>query len=271
MNRSLSFLRVFLVSLCLCGSLLFLSAASTASVSAVKEDPPIPADKIPSYVTQAINAPDRPADDRKLDPGRKPDQMLAFFNVRPGDNVADIWAGGGWTTELLAHTVNIAGKVYSINPPLGARFKKAEDQWKARANEPALKNVVEVEKPVDAPDLLPVEPGSLDAVIINMNYHDMVWLKVDRAKLNAAVFKALKPGGVYGIIDNSAKAGSGDRDASTLHRIDEDFEIAEIEKAGFKLDAASSALRNPKDDRSEIVFKHRGEQDRFMLRFVKPS
>jgi predicted methyltransferase len=85
------------------------------------------------------------------------------------------------------------------------------------------------------------------------------------------VMKALKPGGVYGIIDHSAQAGSGARDTTTLHRIDEALVKQQVEAAGFKLVAESSALRNPKDDRTWFVFKHRGETDRFMLKFEKPS
>jgi len=84
------------------------------------------------------------------------------------------------------------------------------------------------------------------------------------------VFKALKPGGVYGVIDNSAAPGSGARDANTLHRIDEAFETSQIKQAGFKLVATSNVLRNPKDDRTWFVMKHRGEQDRFVLKFAKP-
>jgi predicted methyltransferase len=73
------------------------------------------------------------------------------------------------------------------------------------------------------------------------------------------------------VIDNSAAPGSGARDASTLHRIDEAFETNEIKQAGFKLVALSAVLRNPKDDRTWFVMKHRGEQDRFVLKFVKPA
>ena len=187
-------------------------------------------------------------------------------------HVADLWAGGGYTTELLARTVGPSGKVYSQNGTFPPAFKKGEDAWKARLKEPGLSNVVELQKPFDHPDdILPVPPESLDAVIIDMNYHDMVGRGYDRAKINAAVFKALKPGGVYGVIDNSAAPGSGARDASTLHRIDEAFETNEIKQAGFKLVAVSAVLRNPKDDRTWFVMKHRGEQDRFVLKFVKPA
>jgi predicted methyltransferase len=228
--------------------------------------------EVSQAITNAINSPDRPAADKQVDAGRHPDQILAFFGIAPGMKVADLWAGGGYTTELLARTVGPSGKVYSQNGPFPPAFKKGEEAWKARLKEPGLSNVVELEKPFDHPDdILPVPPESLDAVIIDMNYHDMVGRGYDRAKINASVFKALKPGGVYGVVDNSAAPGSGARDANTLHRIDEAFETNEIEQAGFKLAAVSAALRNPKDDRTWFVMKHRGEQDRFVLKFVKPT
>ncbi len=231
----------------------------------------IPAAQIPKAITDAVNSPDRPAADRQLDAGRHFEQVLAFFGIAPGMKVADLWAGGGYTTELLARTVGPSGKVYSQNGSFPPVFKKGEDAWRARLKEPGMSNVVELQKPFDDPeDVLPVPPESLDAVIINMNYHDMVGRGYDRAGVNAVVFKALKPGGVYGVVDNSAAPGSGARDVNTLHRIDEAFEINEIKQAGFKLEAVSNALRNPKDDRTWFVMQHRGEQDRFVLKFVKP-
>ena len=242
-------------------------AAAEAGVPSQSE---LPAAVSPA-ITDAINSPDRPAADKELDAGRHPAQILAFFGIAPGMKVADLWAGGGYTTELLARAVGSSGKVYSQNGPFPPAFKKGEEAWKARLKEPALSNVVELQKPFDQPDdILPVPPESLDAVIIDMNYHDMVGRGYDRTKINAAVFKALKPGGVYGVIDNSAAPGSAARDANTLHRIDEAFEVNEIKQAGFKLAAASAVLRNPKDDRTWFVMKHRGEQDRFVLKFVKP-
>jgi predicted methyltransferase len=233
------------------------------------ETAPVPAAQIPKEVTEAINSPDRPAADKALDAGRKPDQIMAFYEIKPGMKVADIFAGGGYMTELYARIVGPKGTVYSQNGPFPEQFKKIEDQWNERLKEPALKNVVKVSKPFDAPDLLPVPPDSLDAVIIHLNYHDMVGFKINRDNVNAAVFKALKPGGIYGIVDHSAKPGAADTQTTTLHRIDEDFLIKDIEKAGFRLHGASSALRHPEDDRSWNVFKHRGETDRFMLKFVK--
>jgi predicted methyltransferase len=232
---------------------------------------PLPESKIPAAIKAAIAAPDRPAADRELDAGRRPEQMMAFFDVEPGMKVADLSAGGGYTTELLSRIVGPSGKVYSQNGDFPPKFKEIEAAWRERLKKPAMANVVAVSKPFDADNLSPVKPGSLDAVLINLNYHDLVWIGVDRDKLNAAVFRALKPGGVYGIVDHSAQAGSGVRDVNTLHRIDQDFLTREVEKAGFKLAASSSALRHPEDDRTWFVFAHRGATDRFMLKFVKPS
>jgi predicted methyltransferase len=236
----------------------------------VAEAPPLPADQIPAQIKNVVASADRPADDKKLDAGRQPAQMLAFFGIVPGMQVADLFAGGGYTTELLSRVVGPTGKVYSQNGPFPDRFKKIGEAWQARLKNPALGNVVAVQKPFGAPDMLPVPPSSLDAVVMNMNYHDMVLFKIDRDKVNAVVFKALKPGGFYDIVDHSAKDGSGIENVS-LHRIDEKFLVDEIEKAGFKLAAASSALRHPDDDRTWNVFKKRGETDRFMLKFVKPQ
>jgi predicted methyltransferase len=236
---------------------------SPALVAAVQESAPIPPDQIPQPIKDAVAFPDRPADDKALDAGRKPDQMLAFFGVAPGMKVADIFAGGGYTTELLSRIVGPRGTVYSQNPVFPEKYKKIGEAWDARLKNPALRNVIAVHS------LEKVTPGSLDLVIMNMNYHDLVLLKLDRAPLNASIMKALKPGGFYDIVDHSAKDGSGLKDLS-LHRIDEQFLIDEVQKSGFKLVAASSALRHPEDDRSWMVFTKRGQTDRFMLKFMKP-
>ncbi len=109
---------------------------------------------------------------------------------------------------------------------------------------------------------------------MNMNYHDLVLRGVDRDKVNAAVYKALKSGGVYAIVDHSAKDGSGTKDIE-LHRIDEQCLVNEVQKAGFTLAARSSALRHPKDDRTwvaspRVAGERRGTTDRFILKFRKP-
>src|SRR5208282_2732531 len=174
--------------------------ALSPAAANVAESAPIPASRIPKEITDAINSPDRPAADKALDAGRRPDQIMAFYGIKPGMKIADIFAGGGYMTELFARIAGSTGTVYSQNGPFPEQFKKIKNTWNERLKEPALKNVVKVSKPFDAPDLLPVPPDSLDAVIIHLNYHDLVGFKLNRENVNAAVFKALKPAGIYGIV-----------------------------------------------------------------------
>lgn len=242
--------------------------------AAVPESAPLPPDQIPQHIREAVNAADRPAADKSLDAGRKPDQMLAFFGIQAGMKVADLSAGGGYTTELLARVVGPTGTVYSQNPPFPPERQQTGQAWTARLKNPVLQNVIAVTKSFAADDLLPVPPGSLDTVIMNMNYHDLVLGGIDRDKVNTAVYRALKAGGAYAIVDHSAKDGSGAKDIE-LHRIDEQFLITEVQKAGFTLAARSSALRHPEDDRTwvaspRVAGERRGTTDRFMLRFRKP-
>ena len=108
------------------------------------------------------------------------------------------------------------------------------------------------------------------SITIVLNYHDIAYLPVDRAKMNARLFAALKPGGRLVVIDHSAKAGTGIADAKTLHRIDEAIVLAEFRQAGFVLDATSDFLRNPADSREQSSGDGRIPTDKFALRFVKP-
>jgi predicted methyltransferase len=242
--------------------------------AAAPESAPIAQERIPQHIRDAVNATDRSAADKNLDAGRQPEQMLAFFGIQPGMKVADLWAGTGYTTELLSRTVGTGGMVYSQNPPFPPEFQMTADAWIDRLKNPTLKNVTAVSKGFDAEDLLPAPSGSLDVVVMNMNYHDLVIRNIDRTKVNAAVSHALKSGGAYAIIDHSAKDGSGVNDIQ-LHRIDEQFLTSEVQKAGFTLVARSSALRHPGDDRTwsaspRTAGERRGTTDRFMLLFRKP-
>ncbi len=232
-----------------------------------------PSADVPQPIRDAVTAADRDDKDRALDAGRKPAEVLAFFNIAPGQKVEELFAAGGYTTELITRVVGDGGKVYAQNTKeILDRF--ARGPLTTRLAKPVMKNAVMVEQPADKP--FPPDAKNLDAVICILNYHDFVWLKVDRAKLNKAVFAALKPGGVYGIVDHSGKQGSGLGDVQTLHRIDEDAVKKEILAAGFKLDAESDVLRNADDPRDwnaspTQAGEKRGTSDRFVLRFVKPG
>jgi len=261
---------LFVAFACACSSKSESPPAGSGSAPVVK--PYTPGPDVPAPIRAAIAAGDRSAEDRALDAGRKPGEVLAWFRIAPGQRVGELFAGGGTTTELVARVVGDKGQVFAQNTKeILDRF--ARGPWSQRAAKPVMKNVVGVERPLDDP--FPPEAKRLDAVIMVLNYHDSVWMKVDRATMNAAVFAALESGGVYGIVDHSAVAGSGTRDCETLHRIDEDVVKREITAAGFKLDAESDMLRNPDDKRDwnaspRKATERRGTSDRFVLRFVKP-
>jgi predicted methyltransferase len=220
-----------------------------------------------------VGASDRSPDDRALDAGRKPEEFLRFADVRPGMRVADLGAGGGYTTELLARAVGPKGVVFGQNSRLILeRF--AAKPWGERLTKPVMRNVVRADRDFDDP--LPPEAHDLDRVVIVLFYHDTVWMGVDRARMNAAVIRALKPGGLYVVIDHAARPGAGLADVRTLHRIDERVVRAEIEDAGFRLARESDFLRNAADardwnDSPSAAGDRRGTSDRFALAFVKPS
>ena len=236
-------------------------AAAPASVS------------VPDAVRAIVAAPDRSEADRALDAGRHPAEMLAFYRVAPGMKVAELGAGGGYTAELLARAVGPTGVVYAQNSKfILERF--AAKPWSERLSKPVMKPVVRVDREFDDP--LPPEARGLDIVFMVLFYHDTVWLKVDRARMNKAILAALKPGGVFAVIDHSAKAGSGLADVQTLHRIDEQTLKDEIQKAGFQLGSEADFLRNPADardwnDSPTAAGDRRGTSDRFVLAFVKPA
>jgi predicted methyltransferase len=219
-----------------------------------------------------VEAPDRTEADRAIDAGRHPAALLEFVGVAPGMKVAELMAGGGYTTELLARAVGPTGTVYGQNPKfILERF--AEKPWSERLARPVNAKVVRADREFEEP--LPPEVTDLDAVVSNAIYHDTVWLKADRAKMNAAIFRALKPGGVYVVIDSSAKAGAGVSEVQTLHRIEEQTVRDEVLAAGFQLAGQSEVWRNPQDARDwsaspSAAGERRGTSDRFALKFVKP-
>jgi predicted methyltransferase len=257
----------------LCLALFALGVAACATGSEDRPDAASDTSAIPAVIQAAVDAPDRSADDRALDPGRQPARTLAFFGIGPGARVGEIGAGGGYTTELLVRVVGPEGRVYGQNSPFILK-RVAEAPWTARLAKPLMKNVVRLDREFDDP--FPPDVRDLDAVLIVLLYHDTVWMKTDRAKMNRAVWNALAPGGVYGIIDHSAKSGSGLADVETLHRIDEANVRSEVEAAGFQLAAQGGFLRNPEDTRDwspspRAAGERRGTSDRFVLKFVKPG
>jgi alanyl aminopeptidase len=254
---------------------LLLLACCAACKSGPAPAPAAPAAAPPPSAFKAlVDAPDRTDTDRKLDPGRKPVEMLEFLGVKPGMKVEDLGAGGGYTTELLARAVGPSGVVYMQNDPRWLSFLK--DALAERVTHPSMKGVARVDVPFDDP--VPPEAKDLDLVVMNVIYHDIANMPVNRVRMNQIIFNALRPGGAYVVIDSSAKDGSGLSATQSLHRIDPAVVKEEVEKAGFKLAAEGSFLRNPEDTRdwnaspnAAAQLGKRGQSDRFALRFVRPE
>jgi predicted methyltransferase len=216
---------------------------------------------VPGEAYRALLAsPLRTARDREFDARRDPVDLLQFAGVRPGMNVLDIAAGGGYTSQLLALAVGPSGKLWAQAPQPGNALKE-------RLAAHPQPNFMVVARPFDDP--VPPQAGPLDLVTLILNYHDISYLPVDRDAMNRKVFAALKPGGRYVIVDHSALAGTGIAAGKTLHRIEEAFVVAEVRRAGFVLDGEGSFLRNPADPRDNASAPP-NPTDKFVLRFVKP-
>lgn len=217
----------------------------------------------------AIDAADRSAEDRARDPQRKPAEVLAFLGVGEGMTVMDVIAAGGWYTEVLAAAVGENGKVYAQNPPEVLKFRDgANDKaLTARLASNRLPNVVRIDADLDQTK---VEPGSLDAAITALNFHDVYARGPDAAVgFLQQIRTLLKPGGVLGITDHAGIAGV---DNAALHRIEKAKVIDAAKRAGFEIAGESDLLSNPDDDHTQLVFAPgiRGQTDRFVLKLVKP-
>lgn len=253
----------------LCAALASLCLALAMAPARAAEQGPTAA------IDAAIASPDRPAADREEDGRRKPKELLAFLGVEPGMRVLDVFAAGGYYTELLARVVGVKGQVIAYNNPPYARF--ASERIEARYAGERLSNVRQLTAPIDALDLA---PGSLDAALFVMSYHDLYWRPedgswpaTDPAVLLAALRSALRPGAVVVVQDHVAAAGAGPFESvGEFHRIDPAVVRRDFAAAGFEFEAASAMLEHPQDDHSLPVFDPaiRGRTDQFVFRFRNP-
>lgn len=201
----------------------------------------------------------------------KAPEVIAFMQVKPGAKVADIVAGR--FVRALSKAVGPKGVVYAYEPDeIVKTHPEAMNSLKTISADPAYANVKTITAPINAANL----PKGLDAVFIRQNYHDLYdkfMGPADVAGFNKQVFAALKPGGVYVVLDHADGAGTGLTGTEGRHRIEEAKAKEDILAAGFKLDAESDILRNPADDHSKMVFHPsvRGKTDQFLLRFRKPK
>ena len=249
---------------------LLVAASALVALSSAAFAPASPSVQEPSSYAAALADPVRTAEDRARDEARHTAETLAFAQVRPGWKVADMIIGGGYFTRAFSAAVGPGGHVTAWQPEEFVAFEAGYGQAVTDAD--ALANVDGVRSPLAAP----VFPAGLDLVFTAQNYHDLhlAPFAADTAsKVNTAVFQALKPGGVYVIVDHHAAAGSGLAAADTLHRIDIEAVKREVTAAGFVLDGESAILANPADPLTATVFDPsiRGHTSQFMLRFRKPA
>lgn len=257
------------------------------------------AQTVPAYIAAAVSDANRPAADKMRDVNRKPAESLAFAGVKPGDKVVDFLAGGGYFTRILSKAVGPQGHVYATAPaagmggmggtapmgnmptgnmPMGGAMPQSggmpmggmamADGLKAITSNPAYANVSEL---MQSPSKL-IVPENVDVVWTAQNYHDLHnpggYHADDIAAFNKSVFDALKPGGIFLVIDYVAAPGTGFTESPMLHRGDPEATKAEILKAGFVFDGESKVLARPNDPHTMRAHE---QDDQFMFRFRKPK
>lgn len=250
---------------------LILTASAALTPAIAGEAPPaappkpytIPAN-VPDYVRKAVQLPERTAAQTARDADRKPAELLALSGVKPGDRVVEIASFGQYFSTLLSSVIGEKGLLYMYDLPyLEARTGAASKAFVAAHPNSRFEIV----------DFNTVQlPQNIDVVFNVLYYHDLSINKIDVASMNSRVFKSLKPGGVYFIVDHNAAPGSGRRDTDKIHRIDPELIKSEVKAAGFELVEESKLLASPDDDHTWMPFTpgKRGTTDQSVFKFRKP-
>jgi len=265
------------------------TSTSTATSTTTSVDPLSRA-----QIAAIVASPDRSQADRTNDQRRHPEDLLMFIGAKPGWTALDVSTGGGYTTELLSRVIGPSGIVWAQSrprtapspqpaapeggaPPVGmpppartAADVLADRSAAMKAAGVQAAPIAYVARPFDDPVPPEVANGQLDLVTLMFNYHDLGFMGVDRARMNAAIFRGLKPGGLYVIADHAGRPGTGISESGTLHRIEESFLRREVEAAGFRLQSEGDFLRNPNDPRDQNTPNPPQPKDEFVLKFVKP-
>jgi predicted methyltransferase len=254
------------VLLLVSSALLLVGAAPAQAQDAPAATPPyvVPA-AAPPHIRRAIESPERTAEQRARDYHRKPAEILMLSGIEEGDRIIEIAAFGQYFTTMLLAAVGPSGHVDMYDLPYTEQFAgPASREFDAKHA-----NAVYHQESYNDVTL----PSNVDSVWNVLYYHDLKPQGVDTAAFNRKIFAALKPGGIYLIIDHKAEDGSGWRDAGTIHRMGVDTIKQEVLAAGFELKEESSLLANPADDRTKMVFTPgtRGTTDQAFFIFRKPN
>jgi predicted methyltransferase len=215
-------------------------------------------------LSKALAIESRPQADKDRDANRKPAELMTYYGVKPGMTVLDVFAAGGYLTEVLSITVGEKGKVYMQNPKFFAgRFPQ-------RLADNRLPNVVAADGDLPNPEV--IKANSVDFAITAMNFHDVY----NRSGAQAGegflkgVFDTLKPGGVFAVIDHVGVEGN---DNAKLHRVPKQAALDAAKAVGFVLEGEANILANPQDDHTMAIRDSavNGKTDQFVLKFKKPK
>lgn len=227
----------------------------------------------PAALQAAIDAPDRSAEDRERDATSDPGAVLGLADLETGDTVADLFAGGGYYSELLSRALGPEGRIYAHNNAAYRSFVGAA--LDTRRLDGRLPNVIPLA--TEIPELQLPE-GELDLALMVLSWHDLYWVSeqwpaVDVDAFVAQLERAMAPDGKLLIVDHAAAEGTGIDAVDALHRIDRDHVVATLEGHGWRLVDETDALRAPADDLGVSVFdpEIRGRTDRFVLLFAPPD
>ena len=221
-------------------------------------------------IVAAVADKGRPETNTKRDADLKPAEMMDFAGVKPGSKVADFIPGGGYFTRIFAKAVGPKGKVYAVTNPAPANAATPPAIFGIAAD-PQYGNIAVSQTGVANFTL----PEQVDGFWTAQNYHDLFARarNVDIAKVDKMIFDAIKPGGVFIVLDHAAAPGTPIDPDDKLHRIDPAHVKAQLISSGFKFEGESTVLRNPNDDHTKNVFDPsiRGKTDQFIYKFRKPK
>ena len=258
--------------------LLLLVGVAATMIACSPETPPIASDEPASTAPQdsgvtlldrsVLDDPTRPESERTEDAGRKAIDVYEWLGMQPGMTVADLWAAEGYNTHLMSRLMGADGHVLSVLGffSLDTDYSTKEGVQQ-RIQDHGLSNVELVDKLAD------MRSGSVDVMVAVRSYHDLGTVPgPSRTEAVAEMYRALKAGGVVGIVEAASDKPGWDPET---HRLNEQTVIDEFTAAGFELSASSDMLANPADDRSisgfdEGTYEGRHDTDRYLLKFTKP-
>jgi predicted methyltransferase len=252
--------------------------------------PPAPPDPDAAAISAALSAEHRSAANRARDAYRHPLETLLFFGIKPDSTVVEVWPGAtGWYTEVLAPLLAERGKLYTPiygdapdNPFVAAGNQSFREKLAAR---PDLYGKVEITALWTGSEAI-APPGSADLVLTFRNLHN--WMARGMAnEAIAAMQRALKPGGILGVVEHRGIPGKPQDPKAATGYVDEQYAVELIQAAGFELVERSEINANPRDtkdyaqgvwtlppnyrlgERDREKYTAIGESDRFTLKFRK--